>query len=118
MELWIKLVTFLYLVFNGVRVFSCIPQIVAISKEQSPVKTISLSTWGMLTMGMVTAALYAIFVTKDVLVALMTSGNALGCLMVVFIVMYKRKKYGMPIFVRKSKEVWATEQDVKTLLDR
>lgn len=118
MELWIKIVTFMYLIFNGVRVFSCIPQIISIAKEESEVKTISLSTWGMLTMGGLTAALYSIVVRVDILVALMTTGNALGCIAVMGIVLYKRQKYGDGIFFFKKKEEWATDEDVTHLLDR
>lgn len=119
MDLWIKFVTFSYLIFNGIRVFSCIPQILSIAKEASPAKSISLSTWGMLTMGMITTALYSIVVRVDLLSSVLTTGSAIGCLGIVSVVIYKRKKYDGKIIKSKTKsEVWATDEDFVKLLEK
>jgi uncharacterized protein with PQ loop repeat len=118
MVLWIKIVTFLYLVFNGIRVFSCIPQILSIAKEESPVKTISISTWCMLSMGLITSCLYAIYVTHDLLIALMSGGNGVSSIIVIGLVIYKRKRYGMPIFTKKKSVNWATDEDLSKILER
>lgn len=89
----IKIITFLYILFNSGRVFSYIPQIIAVFKEKTPVLAISLVTWSFWTAANLTTALYATVVLPDQLLAAMSYGNTLGCAVVVFLVIYKRYKY-------------------------
>jgi hypothetical protein len=89
----IKIITFFYILFNSGRVFSYIPQIIAVFKEQTPVLAISLVTWSFWTAANLTTALYATVVLPDALLAAMSYGNTLGCAIVVFLVVYKRYKY-------------------------
>ena len=91
--LLIQLITSLYLLFNSARVLSYLPQIWAVSKEESKAQAISLLTWGFWTLANFTTGLYASFVAPDFLLSLMSYGNALGCGIVVGIVLYKRVKY-------------------------
>ena len=94
MDIFIKSIIFLYFTFNTVRVFSYVPQIVAVAKELTDAKAISLITWSFWSMANLTTGLYANFVANDMLLAWMSYGNTLGCVIVVGIVIYKRKKYG------------------------
>lgn len=89
----IKLITIIYLAFNTVRVFSYVPQILAVAKDKSSARAIALSTWSFWTAANFTTGLYASFVAPDFLLSIMSYGNTLGCGIVVGIVLYKRRKY-------------------------
>lgn len=120
MTLLTKIVVFLYFTFNTVRVFSYVPQIIAVAKETSPAQAISLLTWSFWSMANLTTALYATVVLPDTLLAAMSYGNTLGCTIVVFIVCYKRKKYGKALsfydLFAKRKIRIAQAEDVAQLL--
>lgn len=110
----IAAITFAYVSLGAVRVLSYVPQIWAVSKERSEAKAISLITWTFWTLANLTTGLYATVVVPDMLLALMSYGNTLGCAIVVGIVMYKRKVYGMQ--VDKSKDfVLAQDEDVMNI---
>ena len=89
----IEIITYMYIIFNSGRVFSYIPQIIAVFKEQNPVLAISLITWSFWTAANFTTALYATVVLPDVLLAAMSYGNTFCCAVVVLLVIYKRYKY-------------------------
>jgi uncharacterized protein with PQ loop repeat len=89
----IKAITLVYFLLNTVRVFSYVPQIITVAKEKSTAKAISLMTWIFWTGANLITAIYATVVVKDLLLALMSYGNSIGCGVVVGIVLYKRKKY-------------------------
>lgn len=107
MALFIKSIIFLYFTFNTVRVFSYVPQIIAVAKDMTDAKAISLLTWSFWSMANLTTGLYATFVAHDMLLAIMSYGNTLGCTIVVGIVIYKRKKYGHVHFFK----LWAKKAD-------
>lgn len=92
-ELFAKIVTYIYFLLNTIRVFSYIPQIITVGKEKSTARAISLLTWSFWTGANLITGVYATFVVKDTLLSLMSYGNALGCGIVVGIVLYKRKRY-------------------------
>lgn len=115
----VALITAIYLALNSIRVFSYIPQIIAVSKDESPAKAISLMTWTFWTLANLATALYASVVVPDFLLALMSYGNTLGCGIVVGIVIYKRKKYAIDNVVQSATDAirnYASESDVKNLL--
>lgn len=89
----LTLITIMYLFFNGARVLSYLPQIYTISQESNKVTAISLMTWIFWACANVTTAIYAQVEVHDTMLALINYGNALCCFIVVFMVMYKRKKY-------------------------
>lgn len=96
----------LYLILNTIRVFSYVPQIVAVAKDKSPALAISLITWGFWTSANMITGLYATFIVNDFKLALMNYGNTLGCGIVICIVIYKRYKYAQkPVLVQTVTEV-------------
>lgn len=116
MEWMIKLITVLYLGFNTVRVFSYLPQILAVAKERSAATAIALPTWGFWTMANFTTGLYATFVVPDYLLAIMSYGNTLGCAVVAAIVIYKRRKYGGIIFSFLKRNIEEKAEDKKDMI--
>jgi hypothetical protein len=96
-----------YFLFNSFRVFTYLPQILAVSKDNTGAKAISILTWIAWTIANLTAGLYAEFVLAkpDYMLAIMSYGNAIGCGTVIGIVMYKRNK------MKKLEQ--ATSQEVK-----
>lgn len=118
-----QLITVIYLALNTVRVFSYVPQIIAVGKDKSPAKAIALTTWIFWTLANFTTALYASFVAPDFLLSLMSYGNTLGCGTVVAIVLYKRKKYAqidkpaISVSVVNEDVVYATDVEMKNLIN-
>lgn len=90
-----QIILVLYVIFNGVRVFSYFPQIFTIAKEKSEVSAISLITWWMWTGANFISGIYASFITPDFWLAFVSFANGTGCLTVILCVIYKRKKYGV-----------------------
>lgn len=122
MELLLKAVVFLYFTLNAVRVFTYVPQIIAVAKEKSSAQAISLITWSFWTMANLTTGLYATVILHDVLLAIMSYGNTLGCSIVVGIVMVKRQKYGTNtslLSVLSGRKIKiAQEEDIVELLQK
>ena len=81
----------LYVLTNGLRVLSYVPQIVAVARDHSGAHAIALSTWTFWTIANATTSLYAFRVPGDVLLAVISAANAICCLTVVAIVVYKRR---------------------------
>ena len=94
-EAWIiDTVVVLYVATNSLRVFSYLPQIVAVAREGGAARAISLTTWLFWTLANASTAGYAAAVVSDRMFAAVSLGNTLGCLTVALIVLYKRHKYG------------------------
>lgn len=89
----LTLITGMYLLLNGVRVLSYIPQMYAISKEHNKVTAISLTTWTFWAAANFATAIYAHIEVHDTMLAIMNYGNGICCAIVVAMVLYKRKKY-------------------------
>lgn len=102
-----------YFLFNSFRVFTYLPQILAVSKDNTGAKAISIFTWVAWTVANLTAGLYAEFVlaNPDYMLAIMSYGNAIGCGTVIGIVMYKRSK------LKKLEKVATKELTVSNELD-
>lgn len=85
----------LYFISNTFRIFSYVPQVIQIARQNDDVKAISLWTWGMWALSNVTTALYAALALAqpDWLLVLLNAGNTIGCLSVMGLVVYKRKMY-------------------------
>lgn len=117
MEWFIKAVIFMYFIFNTIRVFSYVPQIIAVSRDTTPAKGISLLTWSFWVIANLTTGLYATVVLPDMLLAIMSYGNTLGCAIVVGIVIYKRNKYGNSFINFKANKEYkiADDQDVMNI---
>jgi hypothetical protein len=111
MEWFIKSVIFMYFTFNTIRVFSYVPQIIAVSKDTTPAKGISLLTWSFWVVANLTTGLYATVVLPDMLLAIMSYGNTLGCAIVVSIVIYKRNKYGNSFVNFKANKEYKSADD-------
>lgn len=121
MALFVKSVIFLYFTFNTLRVFSYVPQIMALAKDVTDAKAISLLTWSFWCMANLTTSLYATFVAHDMLLAMMSYGSTSGCTIVVAIVIYKRKKYGQlnvfNFWVKKANKL-AQDNDFTSIFTR
>lgn len=111
MEIFVKSVIFMYFTFNTIRVFSYVPQIIAVSRDTTPANGISLFTWSFWVIANLTTGLYATVVLPDMLLAIMSYGNTLGCAIVVGIVIYKRNKYGNSFVNFKSKKEYKVADD-------
>jgi uncharacterized protein with PQ loop repeat len=113
MELWITGITYVYFLLNAIRVFFYVPQILAIINDKSSAKAISLVMWIFWAKVNFITGLYGTFVLKDLFLSMVSYGSTIGCLAVVAIVFYKRRKYALEV---EDYEAFATNEDVlKTL---
>lgn len=85
----------LYVIFNGIRVFSYFPQILTITKQKTDVSAISLLTWSIWTCSNFISGLYTTVITPDMWLAIISFINSACCLAVISCVLYKRKKYAI-----------------------
>lgn len=81
---------YLFSFFNGLRVFSYLPQIVRVMRDTQGAVAISYSTWGLWTAANASTALYAAVSLHDATLAQINALNALFCLVVVGLTMMKR----------------------------
>ena len=84
--------TYVFLL-NSLRILSYLPQIITIVKGKDDSKSISVLTWSFWTFTNFVTVLYTTFVHFDYILILTNVGNTLGCGIVVFLVLYKRRKY-------------------------
>ncbi|CAN0489027.1 unnamed protein product, partial [Phaeothamnion confervicola] len=76
--------------FNGLRLVSYFPQIVAVARDRRGAEAISLLTWSIWIGANASAALYALVNLGDVLLAVMSTFNTVCCLTVVALASHKR----------------------------
>lgn len=93
-DLLLQSITGIYVACNAVRLFSCVPQIIAVAREHSGAHAISLTTWLFWTLSNAATAIYCSTVIRDSLLAGINWGNAAGCMAVVSLTMMKRRRYG------------------------
>ena len=90
------IITAIYTICNALRVLSYGPQMLAIAREQSSVRAISLCTWTFWSLCHAVTAVYCYAVAADVLLSVMMCGNALGSGVIVILTTMKRLRYGSP----------------------
>ncbi len=75
----LALIAWAYLISNAVRVFSYLPQVIAVWRCRDGARSISLLTWFTWTVSHVTAAVYGLLVVRDAFFVFVSLVNMLGC---------------------------------------
>ena len=86
-----------YGICNTVRVVSYLPQIVRIARDRDGARAIALSTWWLWIAANATTALYAWVNLADAPLAFLNALNALCCLAVVALTVWKRMTMAGPM---------------------
>lgn len=81
----------IYLVTNGLRVLSYVPQIVRVYKDKAGAQAISLGTWSFWTFSNLTTAAYALAILQDPFLLVVFGGNTACCGLLVGMVLAKRR---------------------------
>ena len=82
-----------YTAVNSLRVFSYLPQIAKVTRARDRAEAISLLTWTLWTLSNVTTSIYGALIVRDVLLMTIFAGNAVCCVIVILIVLWKRKRH-------------------------
>ena len=82
-----------YTAVNSLRVFSYLPQIAKVTRAPDRAEAISLLTWTLWTVSNVTTSVYGALIVGDNLLMSIFAANAVCCLAVIAIVLWKRKCY-------------------------
>lgn len=80
-----------YTAVNSLRVFSYLPQIAKVTRAPDRAEAISLLTWTLWTVSNVTTSAYGALIVGDNLLMTIFAANAVCCLAVIAIVVWKRK---------------------------
>jgi hypothetical protein len=80
----------LFSIFNVLRVGSYLPQIVRVATDKEGAKAISYVTWCIWIGANATTAAYAVVNVSDIALFLISTLNALGCMIVVALTAIKR----------------------------
>lgn len=87
-------ITFLlFAAFSSLRMFSYLPQIYTVAKDNNGASAISYSTWGLWIGANATTALYAIYNLKDIYLASVSVVYAACCLSVILLTIVKRRRH-------------------------
>jgi hypothetical protein len=81
----------LFTVCNSVRIFGYLPQLVCSSRDVSGGSSTSVTTWAVFFAANASTAAYALVHTRDPLMALMFSLNALCCVLITIVTLCKRR---------------------------
>jgi uncharacterized protein with PQ loop repeat len=101
-----ELIVGAYAVTNSLRVLSYLPQILLLIRTRDRAAAISLTTWSLWTLSHVTMVAYAASIARDALLIAMFAGNAICCVVVIAIVLWKRRRYANPPVARTG-SVWS-----------
>ncbi|VTU39327.1 hypothetical protein [Variovorax sp. PBL-E5] len=83
-------IAWIYLVSNSTRVFSYLPQILAIWRCRDGARSISLWSWTSWSISHVTAGLYGMVVAHDAYLVLISVLNLVGCAAVTLVAARRR----------------------------
>jgi hypothetical protein len=82
----------LFTVFNGLRIFSYLPQILRVARDPNGASAISYATWSLWTAANATTGLYAAVNLSDPPLVVLNFVNAACCLAVIGLTVLKRRR--------------------------
>jgi hypothetical protein len=82
----------LFTVFNGLRIFSYLPQILRVARDPNGASAISYATWSLWTAANATTGLYAAVNLSDSTLVALNFLNAACCLAVIGLTAFKRRQ--------------------------
>jgi hypothetical protein len=83
----------LFTIFNVLRIASYLPQIYRVATDPYGASAIAYSTWGLWAVANASTALYAAYNVSDLPLAAINLLNALCCLLVILLTIYKRRAF-------------------------
>jgi hypothetical protein len=83
----------LFTIFNLLRIASYLPQIYRVARDQYGASAIAYSTWALWTAANGSTAFYAVYNVFDLPLAAINLLNALCCLAVILLTIYKRRMF-------------------------
>ena len=83
----------LFTIFNLLRIVSYLPQIYRVARDRYGASTIAYSTWTLWAAANGSTAFYAVYNVFDLPLAAINLLNALCCLAVILLTIYKRKMF-------------------------
>jgi len=89
----LSLIAWTYLLTNAVRVFTYMPQIVAVWRSDDGARSVSLLTWGSWVLSQFTAVIYGLMVVVDGFFVAISIVNLVGCGAVTVIAMRRRSQW-------------------------
>jgi hypothetical protein len=82
----------LFSLFNGLRIFSYLPQIYRVATDEGGAKAIAYSTWSIWIGANATTSAYALIHLGDLPLCMINASNTAGCLAVVILTAFKRSQ--------------------------
>ncbi|MEP6609196.1 MAG: hypothetical protein ABJA83_11020 [Burkholderiaceae bacterium] len=86
-------ITSAYAFSSAIRLLFYVPQIIAVAREISPVRAISLTSWMFWSFSHAVTGVYGYIIANDALLSAMMGGNAVGCLSIALLTLSKRHRY-------------------------
>ena len=83
----------LFSLFNGLRIFSYLPQIYRVATDEGGAKAIAYSTWSIWIGANATTSAYAFIHLGDLPLCMISASNMAGCLAVVALTAFKRSQW-------------------------
>src|SRR5215475_8569053 len=84
---------FAFTLCNTLRVLAYLPQITRAAKDCGGAKAISFTTWALFLFSNISAVAYALVNMRDLTMAVIYIGNAIGCGTILLITAWKRSRY-------------------------
>ena len=73
--------------------YTVVPQIAKVTRARDRAEAISLLTWTLWTLSNVTTSVYGALIVRDALLMAIFAANAVCCVIVIAIVLWKRKRH-------------------------